>query len=123
MTDKIFTSSNREKSTKGKKSKKQPISFPSDIVGEHIRNAMTGSYYEERVGSLDEKRFFKVSSKSSVKFNSEGTMIAEGYDMSCFFYETPEQYEKHKNVVLEQSVKDEWYNKSHDYHDVKTDDM
>ena len=31
--------------------------------------------------------------------------------MSSFYYDTPEQYEQHKNVVLAQDVKDKWYSR------------
>ena len=88
-----------------------PISFASDVHGMNIRNAATGSFYDERVGTLDERKFFKVVGKSTFKMNSEGVVLDEGYNMSSFYYDTPEQYEQHKNVVLAQDVKDKWYSR------------
>lgn len=92
-----------------RRGKRVPISVASDVHGMNIRNAVTGSIYDERVGTLDERKFFKVTGKSTFKMNSEGLVIDEGYNMSSFYYDTPEQYEKHKNVVLTQDVKDKWY--------------
>ena len=91
--------------------KRAPVSFASDVHGMNIRNAATGSFYDERVGTLDERKFFKVTGKSTFKMNSEGVVLDEGYNMSSFYYDTPEQYEQHKNVVLAQDVKDKWYSR------------
>ena len=94
-----------------RRGKRVPVSFASDVHGMNIRNAATGSFYDERVGTLDERKFFKVSGKSTFKMNSEGVVLDEGYNMSSFYYDTPEQYEQHKNVVLAQDVKDKWYSR------------
>ena len=115
--DGTFTTPKGSRNTnngKRRKPKKVPLSFASDVVGMRIRNAATGSEYDERVGSVDEKRFFKVSGKSRVKYDKDGNMIAEGYDMSLFYYDNPEQYEKHRNVTLSQTLKDEWHGRRTD---------
>lgn len=96
---------------KRRKGRRIPVSFASDVHGMNIRNAATGSYYDERVGTVDEKRFFKVSGRSMFKINDDGVVVDEGYNMSSFYYDTPEQYEQHKNVVLSQDVKDKWYSR------------
>lgn len=99
----------KSKKSHGKKSKKLEPSIASDIIGRNIRNAVSGSYYEEKVGSPDENKFWKVSRKSDVKFDDDHNMVADGFDMSAYFYDSPKQYEQHRNTVLKQSVKDIWY--------------
>ena len=104
-----YTKTESRKSGKRRKSRRMPPSFASDTHGQNIRNAVTGSYYNERVGTLEEKKFFKVSGKSTFKMNSEGVVLDEGYNMSSFYYDSPEQYEEHRNVVLPLSLKDKWH--------------
>ncbi len=103
-----YTTKEKHKNNKRRQSRRTLPSFASDVHGAQIRNAVTGSYYEERIGTLKEKKFFKVSGKSSFKMNSDGVVLDEGYNMSSFYYDNPEQYEKHKNVVVSQAVKDKW---------------
>lgn len=105
----VYTTPEPRKSGKRRKSKRVLPSFASDIHGKNIRNAMTGTYYDEKVGSPEERRFFKVVGKSSFKMNSEGVILDEGYNMSSFYYDCPEQYEEHKNVVLPMALKDKWH--------------
>ena len=52
-----------------------PISFASDVHGMNIRNAATGSFYDERVGTLDERKFFKVVGKSTFKMNLRASCL------------------------------------------------
>lgn len=73
----------------------------NNTPGNMIRDAITGSRYSQyRVGSLNENLFFKVS-------------IATGKDGSIFFFDSPEQYERHfKNTIsISQSEKEKWTNK------------
>ena len=105
----VYTTPEPRKSGKRRKSRRVPPSFASDTHGKHIRNAMTGSYYDEKVGSLEEKKFFKVARKSTFKMNSEGVVLDEGYNMSSFYYDSPEQYEEHRAVMLPRAVKDQWH--------------
>ena len=97
-----------QKDGKRRKSRKLPPSFASDQQGQNIRNAVTGSYYDERVGSIEEKRLFKVVGKSAFKMNSDGVVLDEGYNMSSFYYDSPEQYEQHKRTVLPSALKESW---------------
>ena len=94
-----------------RKAKRVPPSFASDVVGQNIRNAVSGSYYDVYVGSKLERQFFKVCGKSTYKVNSEGVVLDDGYNMSSFYYDTPEQYETHKDIVLSQEIKDKWLKK------------
>ena len=117
-----YTTKEKHKTNKKKRSRRVLPSFASDVHGAHIRNAVTGSYYDERVESLKERKFFKVSGKSSFKMNSDGVVLDEGYNMSSFYYDNPEQYEEHKNVVVSREVKDKW-RLGADADDVKSHDI
>jgi len=68
--------------------------------GAAIRNAVTGIYEPKyRVGSMNEKLFFKVT-----------VTIGEGdrREPDILFYDSPEQYEKHFMCVVSESIKQNW---------------
>ena len=77
-------------------------SFGSGQVGSRIRNAVTGERYTYLVGSKDEHMFFKVN--DSTGRNGRKNPLT-------MFYESPDHYERHAFVTVEQSVKDRWNNK------------
>jgi len=90
--------------TDGKFYKKVNIqSYGSGQVGTRIRNAVTGQYYSYLVGSVNEDLLFKVI--DAVGRN-------ERKDPLFLFYDSPEQYENHQFVHLEQPLKEAWYNKN-----------
>lgn len=63
-----------------------------------IRNAETGEYYKYKVGTMDEDLFFKV-------------MISTGEISSgplTLFYDSPEHYERHQYLVLDDLTKRKW---------------
>lgn len=66
-----------------------------------IVNAETGQTFDHLVGSEDEIRYFTV-------------MINEGKEGVKLFYNNPEQYESHRNSVIDDNVKIEWHNKEHE---------
>jgi hypothetical protein len=69
-----------------------------------IRGAIGGSYYPSfKVGTRDENLFFKIAMATG-----------ECKDNNIFFFDTPEQYEKHMNTTLDQSIKEKWYEKFND---------
>lgn len=66
--------------------------------GAKIRNAMIGSFYNDRVGSINEYKYFKVT-------------LATGhlkYDSNHLYYDNPEEYERHFKCNISKEVKDEW---------------
>ena len=66
-----------------------------------IRNAETGEYYKYKVGTMDEDLFFKV-------------MISTGEVPSgplTLFYDSPEHYERHQYLVLDNYIKKKWESK------------
>lgn len=84
---------------KGKNKKKYYKS--STKIGAKIVNAETGQMLEHIVGSINESRYFTV-------------MINEGQESVKLFYNSPEQYESHRNVSVDDNVKIEWHNKEHE---------
>jgi hypothetical protein len=87
--------------------------YYSDIVGDGIRDAITGARYPWKVGSFDERRFFKVRSTIAyANHKAKGVQDLCGRSARQAFYETPFSYMNHQSVVLsDDSVKD-WYNKA-----------
>ena len=76
-----------------------------------IRNAETGEYYKYKVGTMDEDLFFKV-------------MISTGEVPSgplTLFYDSPEHYEKHQGIFLDNLTKKRWEVKKQCRLDVLTD--
>ena len=66
-----------------------------------IRNAETGEYYNYKVGTMNEDLFFKV-------------MISTGEVPSgplTLFYDSPEHYERHQYLELDDLTKKRWENK------------
>lgn len=92
-----YIKSSSENSTKYKKK----YFKSSNKIGASIVNAETGQILEHIVGSKDESRYFTV-------------MINEGKECVKLFYNSPEQYESHRNVSVDDNVKIEWHNKEHE---------
>lgn len=81
--------------------------YPSDIVGQTIVDARTGAKQPWCVGESGERRFFKVRDTSS-----SVTLFSKEYGLCIthtLFYETPYQYMKHRNVVLDDEFIKAWY--------------
>lgn len=73
--------------------------FTDMVPGNPIRNAINGDrMYEYKVGSPYESLFFKVC--DACGFHSSGPMT--------FYYNSPEQYERHLNIELPFYVKEKW---------------
>jgi hypothetical protein len=74
--------------------------FGSGDAGSSIRDAVTGERYtQHKVGSNSEHLYFKVG-------------IHTGELGKCapnLFFESPEQYERHFGVRLEDGMKETWY--------------
>ena len=60
-----------------------------------IRNAKTGVLYDERIGSSGEDLYFKVSMPS----------------IGTFFFDSPEDFERHMFLSLTPEVKSRWCDK------------
>lgn len=69
----------------------------SNKQGARIRHAMTGAWYEHRVGSNDEYRYFKVHDATSNNKYGCGNV---------YFFDSPGDYESYGGTPSEQVVKD-----------------
>jgi hypothetical protein len=77
--------------------------YASGGVGSQIRDAETGEYYSNKVGSLDEELFFKISIATGECNNKLGS--------HTFFYSSPEQYMAHLMVEdgdISDEIIDKW---------------
>ena len=86
-----------------KKKVKQEFYSTGMMPGTKIRNAITGYYEDVSVGSMHENLCFKVID-TSCRFDKINTPL-------IFFYESPEQYERHNNSVLNDETKQIWNEK------------
>ena len=84
--------------------------YYSDIQGAAIKDAITGEIYPWKVGSFDEKRFFKVKDNSLLnKYDSE---FQEGHTL---FFKNPEEYMNFNNMVLHEDIIEEWKKRQEKY--------
>ena len=75
--------------------------FMQDRQGRNIINALTGFIYPFKVGSKEEKQFWRVM----IPYYKEGSW--EGVKL---FYDSPEQFENHKGITLDNYIKQKWRN-------------
>ena len=81
--------------------------YASGEFGTNIRDAVTGSYHSEKVGSYAEHLFFKVGLSTGECRTKNGS--------STLFFLSPEQYEKHLLTSVSQETKDDWSEKRASY--------
>lgn len=74
------------------------------VMGSKIRSATTGIINNMFVGKIDEDLFFKVR-----VVNGEIQSSAYGND---FYYDSPEEYERHMFVKVPNKMKDSWVEKN-----------
>ena len=72
--------------------------FASNVQGRPIRHAITGAYYDHLVGSRHEHLYFKVCD----------AVRGDRRDSDTYFYDSPQDYMKLKNVELPASVISQW---------------
>lgn len=65
--------------------------------GLNIRNAITGSYYNNKTGTFDEHLYFKVIDA-----------CYSGKNPHFLFYESPEQFERHFFCTVSKETKRRW---------------
>ena len=91
----------RQKSSVSNKVKNSRVDcYTSGDLGKRIRNAETGQYYKYKVGSKDEDLFFKISLATGELKTRNGSNV--------LFYDSPEQYEKHLMVEVDEEIKERW---------------
>ena len=72
--------------------------FASHVQGRRIRHAITGAYYDHIVGSRYEHLYFKVCDAAR----------GDKRDSDTYFYDSPQDYMKLKQVELPASVISQW---------------
>jgi len=84
----------------GKKKKKKIEFYTSGDRGSRIRDAITGAYYNSKVGSFNEDKYFKVSLATGQCNSKNGFHV--------IFYQTPQQYMTHFEVQLNPDIIEKW---------------
>lgn len=69
--------------------------YSSGQTGNYIRNAQTGIYTKDTVGSKNEDLYFKITFSNS----------------NHLFYDSPEQYERHQHDKISSEIKEKWLKK------------
>jgi hypothetical protein len=73
--------------------------YASGDMGTAIRDAITGIKYKKSlVGSKDEDLFFKIR-----------ICGLDRVENPTFYFNSPEDYEKHSRTLLDVSIKNNWY--------------
>lgn len=89
--------------------------YYSDIVGDSIRDAISGAKYPWKVGSFDERRFFKVRSTTAyANQKAKGVEDLCGRSARQAFYESPISYMNHLSIALDEELVKGWYNKANE---------
>lgn len=84
--------------------------YYSDVVGNTIRDAITGARMPWTVGSTDERRFFKVRSTTAyANSHAKGVLDCGDNSVRQAFYETPNSYMNHHAVILENDLVNTWH--------------
>jgi hypothetical protein len=86
----------------GKYKKKKIEFYTSGDRGTRIRDAITGIYYTDKVGSFNENKFFKVSLATGQCRSKNGS--------HTLFYTTPQQHMTHFAIQLNPEFIQKWEN-------------
>tara|TARA_Y100000389_G_scaffold190470_1_gene215350 strand:- start:1121 stop:1420 length:300 start_codon:yes stop_codon:yes gene_type:complete len=77
-----------------------PTYYPSNMINSKIINAFSGIVYDDKVGSNDEKKYFRVI-ESSGRYNHEGFQLPQGNynpNSNKLFYENKEEWLQHLKI-------------------------
>ena len=93
--------------------KSSKTTYYSDIVGDSIKDAVTGATYPWKVGSKEEEKFFRVIITSNpseliAKGKMHNTM---GRGVHKAFYDSPKSYMEHHKCILDDNLTKEWENR------------
>ena len=80
------------------------MNFHYSDRGQFIVNAFTGRTYPFKVGSIHEKKLWRVV--IPIVKND----IVESMKL---FYDSPHEYESHRNVIVDNALKHQWINTSY----------
>ena len=87
-------------SKRGRVIKKWIDVYVSGSIGSKIRDAKTGHYFEETVGSKEELNFFKVALSTGELLPKNG--------LNTLFYISPAEYELHMSHSLDPQIHEKW---------------
>jgi hypothetical protein len=74
--------------------------YTTGYVGTHIRDAESGEYYREVVGSLDEELYFKMAmSTGHLKAKNESNIL---------FYKSPDHCMRHLHIDISPEIVSKW---------------
>ena len=74
--------------------------YVSGSMGSYIRDAITGRYYNCKVGSKEEDQFFKTRVCSGELFNRNNSNL--------LFFKNPHEFERYFNVTLDNKTMNNW---------------
>ena len=93
------------------KAKRRGVSYKKEVevytsggTGSLIRDAETGVYYTDVVGSKNEELFFKVTMATGECTSKNGS--------TTLFYLSPQHFMNHQNSTLEPDIIQRWHQKS-----------
>jgi hypothetical protein len=66
--------------------------------GNLIRNPISGSRSNDRVGTKAERTYFKIRM----------TTVGDGVEPVTLYYDSPDTYEKHMHTKVSKNIKKEW---------------
>ncbi len=102
--DKGYSKISRSSNRIDVKNKKNKIEiYSSGDIGSNIRDAETGVYYADKVGSVDEYLFFKVVIATGECNSKNGS--------STLFYLSPNHYMSHMNCDVDSKTISQWEEK------------
>jgi hypothetical protein len=74
--------------------------YTSGFIGSRIRNAETGEYYKDLIGSLDEDLYFKLRMVNGELKSKNGS--------STLFYISPDHCMRHLRIEIPQETINNW---------------
>jgi len=99
--NKLWRSVLRESTGKMKRTKIE--FYTSSCMGSHIRDAETGEFYADKVGTCNEDLYFKVGLSTGECKSSNGS--------NTLFYSSPYRYMTHMHVILSREIIKKWEEK------------
>jgi hypothetical protein len=89
--------------------------YPSNDLMDYVRNALTGGQYPYRAGTFDSMRLYKVADTTG-RCDRNGVVLLptekRNPNPNMLFYDSPEQYMKHRKVKVQQSDVNKWYERN-----------
>ena len=89
--------------------------YTSNKSNMFIKNAITGSFYDYKVGSFKSAQLFKVVDTIG-HHDKDGRNIKNITGFNCspnhLYYDTPEEFMRHRNCSLSQELINAWYKKT-----------